>query len=41
MQDFWQRWHMTLMLFLRDYVFHPLANARIGRGTGCCSISPR
>jgi hypothetical protein len=28
-QDFWQRWHMTLMLFLRDYVFHPLANARM------------
>ena len=28
-QDFWQRWHMTLMLFLRDYLFHPLANARI------------
>jgi alginate O-acetyltransferase complex protein AlgI len=28
-QEFWQRWHMTLMLFLRDYVFHPLANARI------------
>jgi D-alanyl-lipoteichoic acid acyltransferase DltB (MBOAT superfamily) len=28
-QDFWQRWHMTLMLFLRDYVFHPLAHARI------------
>jgi alginate O-acetyltransferase complex protein AlgI len=28
-QDFWQRWHMTLMTFLRDYVFHPLANARI------------
>jgi alginate O-acetyltransferase complex protein AlgI len=28
-QDFWQRWHITLMLFLRDYVFHPLANARI------------
>jgi len=27
-QDFWQRWHMTLMLFLRDYLFHPLANAR-------------
>jgi alginate O-acetyltransferase complex protein AlgI len=27
-QDFWQRWHMTLMLFLRDYVFHPLAHAR-------------
>jgi hypothetical protein len=28
-QDFWQRWHMTLMAFLRDYVFSPLANARI------------
>jgi D-alanyl-lipoteichoic acid acyltransferase DltB (MBOAT superfamily) len=25
-QDFWQRWHMTLMMFLRDYVFNPLAN---------------
>ena len=32
MQDFWQRWHMTLMTFLRDYLFHPLANARFGRG---------
>jgi alginate O-acetyltransferase complex protein AlgI len=28
-QDFWQRWHMTLMNFLRDYVFHPLVNARL------------
>jgi alginate O-acetyltransferase complex protein AlgI len=28
-QDFWQRWHITLMLFLRDYVFYPLANSRI------------
>lgn len=28
-QDFWQRWHITLMLFLRDYVFYPLVNARI------------
>ena len=27
-QDFWQRWHMTLMLFLRDYVFVPLSGAR-------------
>src|SRR4051812_4200467 len=31
LQDFWQRWHMTLLTFLRDYLFHPLANARIGR----------
>jgi alginate O-acetyltransferase complex protein AlgI len=28
-QEFWQRWHITLMLFLRDYVFLPLANWRI------------
>lgn len=31
MQDFWQRWHMTLMTFLRDYLFHPLANVRLLR----------
>lgn len=31
LQDFWQRWHMTLMLFLRDYVFVPLSNVKIGR----------
>jgi alginate O-acetyltransferase complex protein AlgI len=30
-QEFWQRWHITLMSFLRDYVFLPLANIRIGR----------
>jgi len=28
-QDFWQRWHITLMLFLRDYVFYPLVNTRL------------
>ncbi|MGE0037969.1 MAG: MBOAT family protein [Xanthobacteraceae bacterium] len=31
LQDFWQRWHMTLMLFLRDYVFVPLSNVKLGR----------
>ena len=31
LQDFWQRWHMTLMRFLRDYVFFPLSNVKIGR----------
>jgi len=31
LQDFWQRWHMTLMSFLRDYVFLPLSNVKIGR----------
>jgi alginate O-acetyltransferase complex protein AlgI len=28
-QDFWQRWHITLMAFLRDYVFYPLVNTRV------------
>ena len=28
-QDFWQRWHITLMMFLRDYIFYPIANTRI------------
>ncbi|WP_234679978.1 MBOAT family O-acyltransferase [Bradyrhizobium monzae] len=28
-QDFWQRWHITLMFFLRDYVFYPLVNQRV------------
>ncbi|MBW8857830.1 MAG: MBOAT family protein, partial [Bradyrhizobium sp.] len=28
-QDFWQRWHITLMLFLRDYVFFRIANSRM------------
>jgi hypothetical protein len=30
-QDLWQRWHMTLMTFLRDYLFQPLANMKVGR----------
>ena len=28
-QDFWQRWHMTLSRFLRDYVYIPLGGNRI------------
>jgi D-alanyl-lipoteichoic acid acyltransferase DltB (MBOAT superfamily) len=28
--EFWQRWHMTLARFLRDYVFTPLSNLRMG-----------
>ncbi len=29
-QDFWQRWHMTLTRFMRDYVYLPLADLRLG-----------
>ena len=28
--DFWQRWHMTLSRFLRDYVFTPLSKSGVG-----------
>ncbi len=28
-QEFWQRWHITLMMFLRDYLYFPLVNSRI------------
>ncbi len=31
MQDFWHRWHMTLMSWLRDYVYIPLGGNRLGR----------
>jgi len=29
-QDFWQRWHMTLSRFLRDYLYFPLGGNRKG-----------
>jgi D-alanyl-lipoteichoic acid acyltransferase DltB (MBOAT superfamily) len=32
LQDLWQRWHMTLLAFLRDYFFNPLASWRITHG---------
>ena len=31
-QDFWQRWHMTLSRFLRDYLYIPLGGNRAGPG---------
>ena len=30
--EFWQRWHMTLARFLRDYVFTPMSRLPIGGG---------
>jgi alginate O-acetyltransferase complex protein AlgI len=29
-RDFWQKWHMTLSFWVRDYVFIPLGGARKG-----------
>ncbi len=31
-RDFWQRWHMTLSRWLRDYLYVPLGGNRRGRG---------
>jgi D-alanyl-lipoteichoic acid acyltransferase DltB (MBOAT superfamily) len=28
--DFWQRWHMTLSKFLKDYIYIPLGGNRVG-----------
>ncbi len=30
LRDFWQRWHMTLSRFLRDYLYVPLGGSRHG-----------
>ena len=30
--DFWRRWHISLMTWLRDYVYIPLGGNRNGRG---------
>lgn len=30
--DFWQRWHITLSRFLRDYLYFPIGGGRKGRG---------
>ncbi len=29
--EFWKRWHITLSLWLRDYVYIPLGGSRIGK----------
>ncbi len=30
MADFWQRWHITLGRWLRDYIYFPLGGSRLG-----------
>ncbi|HEV3083860.1 MAG TPA: MBOAT family O-acyltransferase [Gemmataceae bacterium] len=37
-QDFWRRWHMTLSLFLRDYLYLPLGGNRQGRWRVCVNL---
>ena len=36
--DFWRRWHMTLSLWFRDYVYIPLGGNRKGRGRTLCNL---
>lgn len=33
MRDFWRRWHMSLSLFLRDYLYIPLGGSHGGMAT--------
>lgn len=37
-QDFWRRWHMTLGLFMRDYVYIPLGGGRHGLVRKCLAL---
>lgn len=30
-RDIWQRWHISLLIWLRDYIFMPLAKAKVKR----------
>lgn len=36
--EFWERWHMTLTRFLRQYVYVPLGGSRNGKGCTCINI---
>jgi D-alanyl-lipoteichoic acid acyltransferase DltB (MBOAT superfamily) len=36
--DFWQRWHITLSNFLRDYVYIPLGGNRVGLTKQCSNL---
>jgi len=31
-RDFWQRWHISLSTWLRDYLYIPLGGSRNGSG---------
>ena len=37
LREFWRHWHMTLMRFLRDYVYIPLGGSR--RGEACTAFA--
>lgn len=37
-RDFWQRWHITLSNFLRDYLYIPLGGNRAGKVRQYCNL---
>jgi len=38
MKELWQRWHITLMTWFREYVYFPLGGSRRGRWRTCLNI---
>jgi len=37
-REFWQRWHITLSQWMRDYLYLPLGGGRLGRGRGLANL---
>jgi alginate O-acetyltransferase complex protein AlgI len=37
-KEFWRRWHMSLSLFFRDYVYIPLGGNRVGKVRGALNL---
>ena len=38
MKELWQRWHISLMTWLREYVYFPLGGSKRGRWRTCINI---
>jgi alginate O-acetyltransferase complex protein AlgI len=36
--DFWRRWHITLSLWLRDFLYIPLGGSRVGKLRQYCNL---
>jgi alginate O-acetyltransferase complex protein AlgI len=39
LREFWQRWHMSLSFWLRDYLYKPLGGNRRGRLNTYCNLT--
>lgn len=37
-QELWQRWHITLSMWLRDYIYIPLGGSRVSTGRGYLNL---